>query len=111
MPDDKKDPALILHEAIFICGDCPECGSDNWTDCEQYGECHSCGTRFNPTIPRQMKLASQALDAIRARIYELEGRCQEAETERRAYRGALRDISNETTEIAPSLYAYAILNP
>ena len=59
-----KDPATILREAIFICGDCPECGSDNWTDTGEHGECHSCGAKFSPTIPRQMLMASKALDAL-----------------------------------------------
>lgn len=59
-----KDPAIILHEAILICGDCPECGSDNWTDALERGECHSCGAKFSPTIPRQMRMASAALDAL-----------------------------------------------
>lgn len=63
-----KQPVEILREAIFICGDCPECGSDNWTDDGDSGECHSCGARFNATIPRQMVLASKALSAMQKEL-------------------------------------------
>lgn len=67
MSEKKKDPAMILREAIHICGDCPECGSDNWTDDDGHGICESCGARFSPTIPNQMRLASNALSALLVR--------------------------------------------
>ena len=85
MSESKKDPAAILGDAIFICGDCPECGSDNWTEENGAGRCNACGAGFEPTIPSRMRQASEALNALltarasdAARIADLEAMLREA---------------------------------